>query len=235
MNGRHLHNLSIREQLRIDRLPLRLVALFTGLTGFGMSNALVVRANLGADPWNVLHISIAQHTSLTPGMVVIAIAFLCLLAWLPLGQKAGIGTFANAIWLGVAIDLGLWLFPEADTWQAGIPMALAGVLSAGFFGAMYIGAQLGPGPRDGIMTGLYHKLRVPVGASRFGIEATACLLGWVLGGPVGVGTLLYVLTIGPAIQFFLGRLTIPVRQGQGARVVDTQAPEGTTTQEPVEG
>lgn len=234
MSGKQLYNLSFRQQLRIDRLPLRLIALFVGLTGFGVANALVVRAGLGADPWNVLHIAIANRTPLTAGMVVIAIAFICLVAWIPLGQKAGIGTFANAIWLGVAIDLGLWLFPESTSWHTGIPMAIVGVLFAGLFGAMYIGAQLGPGPRDGIMTGMYHRFRFPVGVTRFALEATACLLGWVLGGPIGVGTVVYVLAIGPVIQFFLGHLTIPVSQGHSTRIIQSQEPQSPSTHNPAE-
>lgn len=114
--------MSIREQLRLDRLPLRLVVLMIGLTGFGVSLAMVIRSNLGVDRWDALHVAVADLTGLSVGTVNIIVAVFVLLLWIPLGQRPGIGTLINAIWIGVSIDFGLWLIPEPPSFTMGLVM-----------------------------------------------------------------------------------------------------------------
>ncbi|MGP5077773.1 membrane protein YczE [Brachybacterium alimentarium] len=209
---RTLSNLSLRDQLRVDRLPLRLLQMLVGLTGFGFSLAMLLRSGLGGAPWDVLHAALAERAGLTVGTLSIAVSFVVLLLWIPLREQAGIGTVANAIWVGVSIDLGMLVLPPVQ----GLPMALllmiVGVLVNGVSAAIYIGAQLGPGARDGLMTGLARRLRRPVGPVRICLEVLVLAIGWGLGGPVGVGTLLYAVGLGPVIQLALPRVIMPVRR-----------------------
>lgn len=217
-----LENLSLRAQLRLDRLPLRGAALMAGLTGYGVSLALLIRSTLGADPWDVLHVALADRLGVSVGTVIIAVSFLVLLAWIPLRQHPGIGTLANALWVGVAADITLRLVPEAAGLGAAVAMMLGAIVLNGVSDAVYIGAQLGPGPRDGLMTGLHLRYGMPIGPVRFGIEAAVLLVGWLLGGPVGIGTFLYALAIGPIVHLVLPRVTLRVRRGAGA--ADAVAP-----------
>ena len=158
-----LDNLSLREQLKVDRLPLRLLQMMLGLTGFGVSLAMLLESGLGGAPWDVLHAAVADRIGLSVGSVSIAVSFVVLLLWIPLRERIGIGTVANSIWVGVSIDLGMMVLPEAPTLPIAVAMMLAGVILNGISGAVYIGAQLGAGPRDGLMTGLGRVLRRPVG------------------------------------------------------------------------
>ncbi|MBK0332449.1 hypothetical protein I8D64_13690 [Brachybacterium sp. MASK1Z-5] len=207
-----LENVSLRDQFHLDRIGLRLLSLFLGLTGYGAALALLIRSGLGADPWDVLHVAIAQRTGLSVGTVIIVVSFLVLVAWIPLRQHPGIGTLANALWIGVATDLTLFVVPPAHGLPLAITMMLGGVLLNAVSDAVYIGAHLGPGPRDGLMTGLHHRTGRPVGPLRFGIEATVLVAGWLLGGPVGVGTFVYAIAIGPIVGWVLPHVTIPVRR-----------------------
>ena len=142
-----LDNLPLRDQLRVDRLPLRLLQMMAGLTGFGVSLALLLESGLGGAPWDVLHAALAQHVGVTVGTVSIALSFVLLLLWVPLRERVGIGTVANSIWVGLSLDLGMWVLPEARTLPAAlVMMALAVVINA-VSAAVYIGAQLGAGPR----------------------------------------------------------------------------------------
>ena len=206
-----LQNLSLREQLAVDRLPLRLLTLFLGLTGFGAGIALILRAGLGAAPWDVLSVALAERTGLSIGTLTILTSFAVLLAWIPLRQQPGIGTLANALWVGVAMDLTLAVVPPVEGLLPGLALLVGGLVLNAVSDAVYIGAQLGPGPRDGLMTGIHHRWGLRIGPVRAVIEVTVLAIGWVLGGPVGLATVVYALGIGPIVHLVLPWVTIPVR------------------------
>ncbi|RYG78881.1 hypothetical protein EU513_00865 [Yimella sp. RIT 621] len=200
---RELANLSPIAQLHAGRLPRRLVQLFVGLSMYGLAMAMMVRAGIGLDPWDVFHYGVFLHTGWTLGVTVIVVSIPVLLLWAPLRQWPGLGTVANAIWIGVATDLSLAVVPTAHEigWQAG--MFVSGLVINALGGALYIGSQLGPGPRDGLMTGLHRRTGLSLRLVRTGLEVTVLAIGWLLGGIVGVGTVLYAVLIGPLVQFFL--------------------------------
>lgn len=218
-----LQNVSLRRQLTLDRLPLRLATLMIGLTGFGAGLAMIIRAGLGAASWDVLSVALGDLTGLTVGTLTILTSFVVLLAWIPLRQQPGIGTFANAIWVGVSMDLTLLVLPEADGLLPGLALLLGGLLLNAVADAVYIGAQLGPGPRDGLMTGIHHRFGLPIGPVRAVIEISVLALGWVLGGPVGLGTVLYALGIGPIVHLVLPWVTIPIRAGERPDAIPERA------------
>ncbi|MEU1981226.1 hypothetical protein [Nocardia sp. NPDC019395] len=178
----------------------RLFALFAGLWLYGFSMAVMIRAAMGLNPWGVLHQGVTRHLPLSFGTVTILIGALVLLAWVPLRQRPGFGTVCNIVLVGVATDMGLWLLPQ---WHS-IPlrvgaMVLAVVLNA-LAGVLYIGAGLGPGPRDGLMTGLVQRTGLSIRVVRTTIEVSVLATGWLLGGGVGIGTVVYALAIGPLTQ-----------------------------------
>ncbi|NMA75827.1 MAG: hypothetical protein GX960_00960 [Actinomycetales bacterium] len=213
-----LDNLALRDQLGVDRLPLRLLQMMAGLTGFGVSLAMLLQSGLGGAPWDVLHAAIADRLGLTVGTVSIAVSFVLLLLWAPLREQVGIGTVANSIWVGVSIDLGMLVLPEARTLLLALLMMIAGVALNGVSGAIYIGAQLSAGPRDGLMTGLGRVLRRPVGPVRIVLEVIVLVSGWALGGPLGVGTVVYAIALGPVIQWTLPYVTIAVSTVHGREI-----------------
>lgn len=213
-----LDNLSLRDQLRVDRLGLRMLQMMVGLTGFGFSLALLLESGLGGAPWDVLHTALADRLGLTVGTLSVSVSFVVLLLFLPLRERIGIGTIANAIWVGVSIDLGMLVLPEAHGVPLAVAMMLLGVVLNGVSGAVYIGAQLGAGPRDGLMTGLGRVLNRPVGPVRIVLEITVLITGTVLGGPLGVATVVYALGLGPIIQLTLPYVTVPVRTVNGRAV-----------------
>lgn len=182
--------------------PRQLSRLLPGLAAAGLGIALVVRSDLGLGPWDVLHQGIAERTGISMGMVVLAVGVIVLATWVPLRQRPGLGTVLNVVLVGTTLDLCLRVLPElagpAARWSA----LLAGVAAVGLGSGLYLSAGLGPGPRDGVMTGLAAR-GASVRAVRTGIELSALALGWVLGGTVGVGTLVFALAIGPLVQFFL--------------------------------
>lgn len=218
-----LDNLSLRDQLRADRLGLRLAQMMLGLTGFGISLAMLLRSGLGGAPWDVLHAALAAHLGASVGTLSITVSFVVLLAWIPLRERPGIGTLANAIWVGVSIDVGMFLVPAAVNLPVAVAMTLLAVAVNGVSAALYIGAQLGPGARDGLMTGLSRHLARPVGPVRLVLEVLVLGAGWLLGGPVGAGTLLYAAGLGPVIQLALPRVTIAVRSIGGVPVTEAVA------------
>ena len=222
-----LDNLALRDQLGVDRLPLRLLQMMAGLTGFGVSLAMLLQSGLGGAPWDVLHAAIADRLGLTVGTVSIAVSFVLLLLWAPLREQVGIGTVANSIWVGVSIDLGMLVLPEARTLLLALLMMIAGVALNGVSGAIYIGAQLSAGPRDGLMTGLGRVLRRPVGPVRIVLEVIVLVSGWALGGPLGVGTVVYAIALGPVIQWTLPYVTIAVRtvHGRGISEPSPRSPQ----------
>ena len=200
--------LSPRQQLRAGRLPRRMLQLMAGLVLYGVSMAMMIRAQLGLDPWDVFHYGVATHLPLTFGTVTIMVGLAVLLLWIPLRQMPGLGTVANVFVIGLATDAALRLLssPPAMWQRAGL--LAAGIVLNGLAGAMYIGSQLGPGPRDGLMTGLVRRTGVSIGLVRTALELTALGVGWLMGGVVGIGTVAYALAIGPILHVLLPRLTV---------------------------
>ncbi|MGL4726373.1 MAG: YczE/YyaS/YitT family protein [Scandinavium sp.] len=181
----------------------RLVQLYVGLCLYGISTAMFVRANLGADPWDVFHLGVGKVFSLDIGTVMILTGALVLLLWIPIRQRPGLGTISNVIVLGLAANATMAVLPRPDPlWLKSALMVAAVVLNALATG-MYIGAGFGPGPRDGLMTGLHARTGWSLRGIRTTIELTVLVIGYLLGGSVGVGTLVYALAIGPLIQLCL--------------------------------
>ena len=181
----------------------RLTRLIAGLFLYGFTMAMMVESTLGLDPWDVFHEGLAKQVPLSFGQVVIAVGALVLLLWIPLRQKPGIGTILNVLIIGLAADLGIAVIDQPDNiWLRGL-LLVGGVVGNGFAGALYIGAQLGPGPRDGLWLGLVRRTGRSVRFWRTVIEVTVLVVGFLLGGTVGLGTVLYALTIGPIVQVFL--------------------------------
>lgn len=186
----------------------RLVQLFTGLALYGVSLAFLLRAGLGLAPWDVLHQGLAELLGATVGQMVIAVSFVVLLFWIPLRERPGFGTIANALTVGVFVDLTLLVLGDAGPWPARVALLLGGILLNGLATALYIGASLGAGPRDGLMTGLVRRTGRSVRVVRTTLELTVLVAGWLLGGTVGIGTLLYAVSIGPIAHALLPLLTV---------------------------
>ena len=187
----------------------RLLQLFTGLAMYGVSLAMFIRAGLGLDPWDVFHQGVAGRTGLSIGAVVIIVSFLVLLLWIPLKQWPGFGTLCNAVLVGVFADIGLALIPAFSQVGGQIALLAGAVLLNGIASACYIGARFGPGARDGLMTGLARRTGWSVRGSRTLIEVVVLGAGWLLGGSVGVGTVVYALAIGPLVQLLLPYFMVP--------------------------
>jgi uncharacterized membrane protein YczE len=188
------------------RLTRRVVQLLLGLIGFGSSVAFMVRSRLGLAPWDVLHQGVARQTGIRLGWVVIGVSLTVLLLWIPLHQRLGLGTLSNAVFVGLSILATLIVLPTVHAMWMRVLFLVAGVVLNGAATGLYIGAGLGPGPRDGLMTGIArrgHSIR----ATRTALEVSVLILGWSLGGTVGLGTALYALTIGPLAHFFIPKLT----------------------------
>ena len=181
----------------------RLVKLLIGLFLYGIGIALIVRGAVGVAPWDVLTQGIDSHVHLGFGLVTTIISGIVLLLWIPLRQRLGVGTVANALLVGPSADVGLWLIPaDLDLWVRVVLFA-AGLLLLAVASGIYIGADLGPGPRDGLMTGLHARTGWPIWRVRTGIEGGVLLIGWLLGGNVGLGTVAFALLIGPLCQWAL--------------------------------
>lgn len=184
----------------------RLTQLVVGLLLYGFTMALMVQAGLGLDPWDVFHEGLTHHVPLTFGQVVIVVGAIVLLLWIPLRQRPGIGTVLNVILIGLAADVGIALVDAPEEMWARVSLLVLGVVGNGLAGALYIGARLGAGPRDGLWVALVERTGVSVRLVRTGIELSVLATGFLLGGTVGIGTVLYALAIGPIVQFFLERL-----------------------------
>jgi uncharacterized membrane protein YczE len=193
----------------VHRPVRRLAQLYAGLVLYGASMALQIRAGLGLDPWDVFHQGVADRTGLSFGTVVILTGAVVLLGWVPLRQRPGVGTISNVLVIGLAVDATLALLPGAGSTPVAVAMLLAGVGLNGVASGAYIGAGLGPGPRDGLMTGLVRRTGGSVRAVRMTIEVSVLAAGAALGGTVGVGTVVYALSIGPLVHVLLPRLTVP--------------------------
>jgi uncharacterized membrane protein YczE len=181
-------------------------ALLIGLVGYGLSMALMVRAGLGLDPWDVFHQGLSRHTGMTIGVASAVVGVAVLLAWIPLRNRPGVGTIANVVVIAVTVDAALTVLPTPSAMPVRVAMMLGAVMFNAVSTVLYIGAGLGPGPRDGLMTGLVARTGLSVRLVRTSIEATVLLTGWLLGGTVGVGTVIYAVGIGPLVQLVL-RLT----------------------------
>jgi len=202
--------------------------LVVGLVLYGFTMALMVQAGLGLDPWDVFHQGLTHHVPLTFGQVVIAVGAIVLLLWIPLRQRPGIGTVLNVVIIGLAADAGIAVVAAPDALWAKVALMSLGVLGNGLAGALYIGARLGPGPRDGIWVAVVERTGWSIRAVRTGIEVAVLATGYLLGGTVGVGTVLYALAIGPLVQLFLALLPKHEgeRRGQERRDDPERRPEG---------
>ena len=195
----------------------RLLLLYPGLFLFGLSMAMMVRSDLGLSPWDVFHQGVADRTPLSFGTVAIVTGAVVLMLWVPLRQRPGLGTVSNIIVIGIVADLGLWLIPTIESLPARGMLLVAGILLNGIATSAYIGAGLGPGPRDGLMTGLADRTGWSIRSVRTGIEVAVLAIGWVLGGTVGAGTLLFAVTIGPIIHATLPFFAIGGAEGDQPR------------------
>ena len=189
---------------RWDLSISRILILFFGLFIFGLGDSLLVQSNTGNAPWTVLAEGVAKNLNISLGFSTFAISTLILLLWIPLREKPGFGTLANIAIIASAIQLGVNFFPLASNYFVGVAMDLLGIAMVGMGSALYITCALGPGPRDGLMTAIHNKTGVRVGRVRLGIEGTVLVLGWLLGGTIGLGTALFALLIGQSIAISLG-------------------------------
>lgn len=188
----------------------RFTQLQLGLLLYGLSIALMVRSGLGMNPWGVFHQGLSQVTGISLGMVVNGVGALVLLVWIPLRQWPGIGTLSNVLVIGVAADAALWLLPPVEGLVLRSVFLIVAIVLNGVATGAYIGAGLGAGPRDGLTTGIVRLTGWEVRWVRMGIEAVVLAFGWMLGGAVGVGTILYTLSTGPLMQLFLPMFTLRV-------------------------
>ncbi len=191
-------------------LRRRLLPLVAGLFVLGLAISVSVRARLGVSPWDVLHQGLAHVTHVSFGLVVVLVGLVVLLAWIPLHQRLGFGTVLNTLSVGLIANLGIYLIPVQHRLTVRIPMLLAAIVMFGVGGGLYIGSGLGPGPRDGLMTAIASRGH-PVWAVRTFLECSALVVGFLLGGHVGVGTVLLAFTIGPVTHVGLRRFHLPVR------------------------
>jgi uncharacterized membrane protein YczE len=197
-------------QLRAGRLGRRVPQLYLGLLLYGLSIAMMVRGHLGVAPWDVLHLGLAKHLPITLGEALVIVSFAVMLLWIPLREVPGIGTISNAVVIGVAADLFLRVLGDADPlWLRGA-LTVGGVAVCGLATAMYIGAQLGRGPRDGLMTGFSRRTGLSLRLVRTLLEVTVVVIGLLLGGVAGLGTVLYALAIGPLTQLMLPSMIVDV-------------------------
>ena len=199
----------------------RLAQLLIGLFLYGLGIALIVRGEIGVAPWDVLTQGISGRTDLGFGLVTILISGVVLLIWIPLRQKPGVGTILNALLVGPAADVGLWLIPTGlDLWVR-ILLFAAGLLVLAIATGLYIGAHFGPGPRDGLMTGLHQRTGWRIWIVRTGIEVTVLSIGWVLGGNVGIGTVLFAVLVGPLCHWTIPFFAITLPRADDTRLEET--------------
>ena len=205
-------------------LARRLVQLYAGLALYGASASLIILSELGNDPWDVLHEGLSRQTGIGTGIWVCIAGALVMVLWIPLRQKPGLGTLSNVIVVGLMLELCLVAFEPAHDLTARWTLLLSGVLLNGVATGLYIGARFGPGPRDGLMTGLAER-GMSLRAVRTGIELTVLAAGFALGGTIGIGTLVYALAIGPLAQVFVPAFTTsPTPSAAGARFATASAP-----------
>lgn len=193
-----------RANSRWDLSFSRVAILFFGLAIFGLGDALVVQSNLGNAPWTVFAQGLSLKTGLSLGWATFVTGCFVLLLWIPLREKPGFGTLSNIVIISAAIEFGVSVFPLQETLIGGLASALIGIALVGLGSALYITCGLGPGPRDGAMTGIHHRTGVRVGRVRMGIEVTVLIVGALLGGKIGLGTALFALLIGQSVAISFG-------------------------------
>lgn len=189
-----------RWQLSLPRVAI----LWFGLAIFGLGDALIVQGNIGNAPWTVFAQGLSLKTDLSLGLCTFIISVAVLLIWIPLKERPGFGTLSNIVLIASFIQIGISIFPLQQSYAAGILFALSGVALVGIGSSLYITCGLGPGPRDGAMTGIHKASGVRVGRVRLGIELTVLAVGWLMGGTVGLGTLIFAVLIGESIAISLG-------------------------------
>jgi uncharacterized membrane protein YczE len=203
-----LAHLAHPRSLRGRRLPRRMVQLYAGLVLYAVSMALLLRSTLGNMPWDVLHQGLAERTGWSIGQITIVVGALVLLSWIPLRQRPGLGTVSNVVVIGLVVDGALAAVPAPSALPWRVTLLVAGLLLNALATAAYIGVDLGPGPRDGLMTGLVRRTGGSVRLVRTSIEVGVVLTGWALGGTLGLGTVLYAVAIGPLVQLVLPWVSI---------------------------
>jgi uncharacterized membrane protein YczE len=195
-----------RANSRWDLSPLRVLILFFGLAIFGLGDSLFIQAGIGNAPWTVFAEGLTYKTGMSIGFATFVISVFVLLLWIPLKERPGFGTLSNIVLIATFIELGTHIFPEANSFAVGIVYNFIGISLVGIGSALYITCGLGPGPRDGAMTGLHYRTGVRVGRVRMAIEVTVLAIGFLMGGTVGVGTALFALFIGQSVAISLGIL-----------------------------
>jgi len=215
-------------------LARRIGQLLLGLFLYGIGIALMVRGAVGVAPWDVLSQGISLRTGLSFGLVTNLIGAAVLLAWIPIRQKPGIGTIANVLLIGPSAQFGLWVIPVLDDLVARVAVFCLGLAVVALATGLYIGARMGPGPRDGLMTGIHRRWGWPIWVARTAVEVTVLTIGWVLGGNVGLGTLAFALLIGPMVHRTIPWLMVPAAVTRPVAAADTEiAGETPSTREPV--
>ncbi|MFJ9690208.1 YitT family protein [Streptomyces bacillaris] len=220
---------------RPTHLTRRLVQLYAGLTLYGASSALLVRAGLGLEPWGVLHQGLAELTGISIGVVSIIVGAIVLLLWIPMRQRPGLGTVSNVFVVGLAMDGTLALVGEVAGLGARIPVMVLGIVLNGAATGLYIAARFGPGPRDGLMTGLNRVTGRSIRLVRTAIEVAVVVTGFLLGGSLGAGTVLYALAIGPLAQLFLRVFRLPAPATAATGPSPLTPPTGAATPTPPAG
>lgn len=211
-------------RLRNRRMPRRIIQLAIGLFLYGVGIAFIIRGALGAAPWDVLAQGITFHVPLSFGMVTIIVSGVVLMLWIPIRQKPGVGTVLNAIAVGPSADLTFLVLPDAaGLWRQALFFVIGLTVLAAATG-LYIGANFGPGPRDGLMTGLHERLGWPIWLVRTLLEVTVVAIGWALGGVVGIGTVAFALLVGPMCQFFMRIFAVRPAGGEDPRLGPASRP-----------
>ena len=198
---------------RTGNLTRRVIQLFAGLVLYGVSMSFMVESGLGLNPWDVFHQGLSKATGISFGWVVILLGIPILLLWIPLRQRPGFGTLANLVVIGFVVDGALAVLPAGEAIPARIGYLVGGILMNGFATGLYIGSQFGPGPRDGLMTGIHARFpRLSIRLVRTTIEVAVLAIGFLLGGTVGIGTVAYALAIGPLVHLFIPLCTVEPRR-----------------------
>ena len=192
------------------RLPRRFIQLALGLFLYGFALAMMVRAAVGVSPWDVLTQGIDRQTGVGFGLITVLVGAAVLLLWIPLRQRPGIGTIANVLFIGPSVEVGLAVIPAQSELIAQIPLFAGGLALLAVATGLYIGAGFGPGPRDGLMTGIHRRTGWPIWVGRSLVELTVLSIGWLLGGNVGLGTVAFALLVGPMVGATLPLLTVPL-------------------------
>ncbi|MFI1920108.1 YitT family protein [Nocardia sp. NPDC020380] len=205
-----IRRLNAIEQLRAGRKPRRVPQLLIGLIGYGASVMVLVTSGLGAASWSVLTEGVSKSIDISFGTATNLIAVVVLVAWIPMRELPGVGTLFNVFLVGIAADATASIIPRPEGVGTEALYLTTGIIGIAFFDAVYLGAQFGAGPRDGLMTGLVRLTRQPIALVRTGIEVTVAATGWILGGTIGIGTLLIAITMGPLVGYFLPKVAVDI-------------------------